>query len=520
MISSRKTVRGALGAAMLMLTASVFADDQQAADVERVRATTHALIKSLMDRGVLTPEAAAPLLRELSATPPAVPTDKESTDQETAPKVRVPYIPDPVKADIINNVRRDVLAQARQERWGDPGVTPEWTRRLKWEGDVRLRYEFAQLDRNNGLLDNYLAINAAGGVSKTATPSLNSREDRQRLRLRARLGLLAAVTDGLSVAMRLSTGSTTIPVSTNSTLGTTNNRPAVLFDQAYAKAELSPELLLVGGRIPNPWFSSDLVWADDLSFDGVAMQWKPRWSARGESFFTLGVFPLQEIELSSQDKWLYGAQGGVGWGTETWRMKFGVAYYDYRNVAGKSNISTERMFDYTAPQFVQKGNTMFDISPGDPTREIYALAADFRELELTGLIDIAYFSPTHITLAAAYVKNIGFDQDKILARTGVTVDEQTNGYLLKLGVGAPKVSEHGEWNVFFGYKHLEADAVLDAFTDSDFHLGGTNAKGWIAGGIYGLKSNATLGLRILSANEITGSPQAMDVVQLDFSLRF
>jgi hypothetical protein len=62
--------------------------------------------------------------------------------------------------------------------------------------------------------------------------------------------------------------------------------------------------------------------------------------------------------------------------------------------------------------------------------------------------------------------------------------------------------------------------VLDAFTDSDFHLGGTNAKGWILGGKYGLLENTYISARYLSADEIEGPPLGIDVLQLDLVSEF
>ncbi len=70
------------------------------------------------------------------------------------------------------------------------------------------------------------------------------------------------------------------------------------------------------------------------------------------------------------------------------------------------------------------------------------------------------------------------------------------------------------------YKHLERDAVLDAFTDSDFHLGGTNTKGWVVGGNYGLVKNVWLSGRWLSGNVITGPQYGVDILQVDVNTRF
>jgi hypothetical protein len=67
---------------------------------------------------------------------------------------------------------------------------------------------------------------------------------------------------------------------------------------------------------------------------------------------------------------------------------------------------------------------------------------------------------------------------------------------------------------------LERDAVLDAFTDSDFNLGGTNAKGFVLGGSYGVEKNAWLTARWFSANEIDGPPLSIDTLFLDLNVRF
>ena len=83
---------------------------------------------------------------------------------------------------------------------------------------------------------------------------------------------------------------------------------------------------------------------------------------RDFAFLTLGAFPLQEVELSKDDKWLFGGQLGFDWkfagGS---RVRFGVAYYQYENIVGQRNALGSDLLDFTAPQFLQKGNTLFDI---------------------------------------------------------------------------------------------------------------------------------------------------------------
>jgi hypothetical protein len=92
--------------------------------------------------------------------------------------------------------------------------------------------------------------------------------------------------------------------------------------------------------------------------------------------------------------------------------------------------------------------------------------------------------------------------------------------MTKLQVGYPDIRKAREWNVFAAYKRLESNAVVDAYTDSDFHLGGTNTKGFIVGGNYGLDKNTWLSLRWFSADEIVGSPYSVDVLLLDLNAKF
>ena len=213
-----------------------------------------------------------------------------------------------------------------------------------------------------------------------------------------------------------------------------------------------------------------------------------------------------------------------------------AAYYDYQNVQGRLNPGTattayeEEEYNQMAPKFHQSGNTYFDVNfplhsvAGDTHDEVYALASDFNEFNITGKVEIGIFDPIYITFIADYVKNIGFDSNEVNSLTfdeyQTTIPEDTTGYLLGTSVGHQKMDKLWDWQVSLAYKYLEADAVLDAFTDSDFQLGGTNGKGWILGGQLGLAKNLWLRARWLSSDEITGETTAIDTLHFDINSRF
>jgi hypothetical protein len=78
----------------------------------------------------------------------------------------------------------------------------------------------------------------------------------------------------------------------------------------------------------------------------------------------------------------------------------------------------------------------------------------------------------------------------------------------------------GAWRGRVGYRYLQRDAVIDGYTDSDFHFGGTNARGYYVTADYGLAHNLWMRLRYLSANEIDGPIYDVDTLQIDMNTSF
>jgi hypothetical protein len=290
--------------------------------------------------------------------------------------------------------------------------------------------------------------------------------------------------------------------------------------------------ILKGGRMPNPWFSTNLVWDRDLSFEGLSAKYKINLHGSDSLldmtednrtlFFGIGAFPLKEVELSSKDKWLFGAQVGTEFILDNQSvLTFGAAYYDFENVVGKRNAIDDDYYDFTAVDYAQKANSMMNIANDvGATEELYALAADFELVNLTFRADLMNFSPHRLTVVADYVRNIGYNTKKVSERVGEYAEERNVGYQLTFKYGWSDVSFRGNWRAELTYRYLERDAVIDAFTDSDFHLGGTDAKGYILGFDYGLIENTWFSLRYMSSDEIDGPTFGIDTVQVDINTKF
>jgi len=135
-------------------------------------------------------------------------------------------------------------------------------------------------------------------------------------------------------------------------------------------------------------------------------------------------------------------------------------------------------------------------------------------------------------LTGDYVKNLAFDRSKMSKRAGSTIqDGKDYGYLGKISVGHPNMAKLGDWNVSLAYRWLGSDAVLDAFTNSDFGMGGTNSKGYILGGSYGIDKNTWLSARWMASqlidsmapktdSTVPATKLSVDLLQVELNSRF
>jgi hypothetical protein len=334
----------------------------------------------------------------------------------------------------------------------------------------------------------------------------------------------------VDAVIRLATGNDNNPVSTNSTFGDYMNEDKVYFDLAYLKWRPCDYFTFIGGRMPNPWFYSDLVWSPNLNFEGFTARLNMPIGESWATSLTVGAFPLQQNDYFERSKYLAAGQMVVERKQQKGiSAKIGAAYYDFNNITGEANIDNNNtgLNDWTAPLYQQKGNTLMNIAYSSGYK--LALASEFKELNFTANLDIGLWDPVHVVFLGDYVRNLGFDMTDVAQRActanGCSIAGDIDGYQAGVAVGYPTIQDFGQWKAYLYYKFLGADAVVDAYTDTDFHLGGTDAKGWIFGADLGLAKNTWLTARWLTANEIHGqqgdrSPLAIDVLQVDLNVRF
>jgi Putative porin len=516
------------------------ADERQS--LEELRNTVINLLQALVDQGVITREKAEQMVKSAQEKAAANAAAAEKADEGA---VRVPYVPQIIKDEIAKQVAKevkpdvvaDVVKEAKSEKWGVPGALADWLTRTRISGSVTLREEdiFFSKDNISGpVLNpyfNWYAINAAGGIAKAGINAYeNTTEDRARFRGRARFAVDSDITDSISAGMRIATGNTSDLVSETQTLD--GSAPYQFgLDELFIRldernAQRFPWLSVVGGRFLNPYGTpTDLIFHKDLTFEGLAVTGRlgvgDGSADQSHAFLTFGANPLQEIALSAQDKWLVGAQLGTNlrWG-EGQRLRLSGAYYDYFHVTGHLNPPDSTIYNYTAPVFLRQGNTYFDISnSSDPTVNLFALAAKYRLVNINATYELPVGRYT-FALTADAVRNIGYNVAEVSANEGHYVAARTHGYQAEASFGHPTVLVAGAWRGVIGYRYLQRDAVIDAYTDSDFHFGGTDATGYYLVADYGLANRVWMRLRYLSSNAIDGPALGIDTLQIDLNTRF
>ena len=539
-------------AALLASSAQAADEAAQKQSLEELRNTVVNLLQALVNRGLLTREQAEQLVKQAqekaAADNAAASAESAAQAKEEENAVRVPYVPQIVKDEISKQVETELGPEIKQQVVADAtskgalySALPEWVQRMRWTGDIRIRGEGDYFAKDNvqGIYLDYNQINAAGGIAKAgASAFLNTSEDQNRLRLRARFGFDTDLGSGWTMALRLATGSTGEIIAThNQTLGTYGAGYTTTFDQAYLRwtgqSSTGRQIFTAyGGRFENPFISSDLVWYNDLTFEGVVANYRVNLSSwdtqpRHDLFVTLGGFPLTSFSPfnsnpSLKQKWLLGGQLGADWLTEDdSRVRFGAAYYDYLHIVGIRNSPESTLYNWTAPTFVQKGNTLFDISNTiDPTVNLFALAPKYRIVDLIALGDVHILPRHSLTFTLEALRNYGFKEADVMANYGSYVKPRTEGYRADIGFGTSSPPMFGSWRATVGYRYLQRDAVLDAFDDEDFHLGGTDAKGYTLVFDFSFNPRVWMRVKYMSANQIDGPPLGIDVLQLDMNARF
>lgn len=333
-----------------------------------------------------------------------------------------------------------------------------------FSGDVRLR---CQLERREGA------------------------EDRYRSRMRFRYAFEGKVNDKISVGLRLSTGAAD-PTSANQTFENMFSSKPIWLDRAYLEVRPAAYFSFIGGKMKNPFYSTELVWDSDISPEGFNLRVKHKPGDKSELLINLAAFPLDEFKDETDDPILLGVFGDLSTNALLARkIRLSAAYYDFHNMKGKA-------VEDICPDYIKKTNSL------QAEKEKTYLIYDYKLINA-----ILEFSPVDtpipVKLYADLVKNVAEDVDKSL------------GWLLGLTLGSAKKS--GDFQIDYSYRKTEKDAVPAMINDSDFHGGGTDNKGHKIGLRYVFFDKICLGAAYSSTRGLKDNSK-LDRFQVDMVVEF
>lgn len=337
-----------------------------------------------------------------------------------------------------------------------------WATKTQFKGDVRVRQETVKIDGQTNA------------------------QDKDRQRIRARLGAYTEINPQVSTGIRIATGGSNDARSTNQDLDGYFVKKDLWLDLGYI--DYAPtavkNLHVIGGKMNQPWVSmGDVIWDSDINPEGLATTYKLPLGGNTELFGSAGYYTLKdnidgEGTQFRHDLSMYAGQIGARFApTDDLKVTLGGSLYGFSN-------------DKDSAALRVNGNTT----------DQFRLYEGFGQIDINGL-------GLPLSLYGQYIVN------------NDSTDDQDTAWLT--GV---KTKVFG-FNLDYNYRDTQRNAVVGAFTDSDFANGTTGSRGHKLKVGYEIDKNFAVGATyfLTKADYATSaSPRDSDVktLQLDVEAKF
>ncbi|HEY3348023.1 MAG TPA: putative porin [Nitrospirota bacterium] len=357
-------------------------------------------------------------------------------------------------------------------------VLPEWMQKVKFGGDLRLRYQWED-------------TKGKPGTAQADAP-------RNRGRVRLRFGADAEVVKSVKVGLGIATGSDNDPRSTNQTFQDSFAKKQIWLDYAYMTFAPNENFAFTAGRMKNPLYTagSDVIWDTDIRPEGAAVALNYDAPLDIKTFFNGAFFVLEENKFQndkSRNANMFVVQPGLEYKiTKDLGLKASGSYYSYQNIAGNAPLT---------------GRASTNTLLGNKYR--YDFDAVSAEGELNYKTGFDYIPS--VGVFGQYIHNVS---------SRVPVGRK-NAALYGVKFGYDKVVNAGDWNVRTYARRIERDAVPSVFPDSDVFSGDTMAKGMETELTVGLLKNTNLVVDWIDSRRIAPADQRrQNILQCDLNYKF
>jgi hypothetical protein len=316
-----------------------------------------------------------------------------------------------------------------------------WAAKTQFKGDVRFRQETVKIQGESN----------------------NGGRDKDRQRIRARLGAYTEINNQVDTGIRISTGSSDDARSTNQDQDNYFDKKSIWLDLGYIDYHPNQikNLHVIGGKMLQPWVSmGDVIWDGDINPEGLALTYKYPLGSSAELFGSLGNYNLKDnvdgdgVQFRNDLRLTSGQLGTRFSVTDNLKMTLGGSIYAYQNDENSTCTSS------TTPCALAVN--------GNSANEEFRLYEGFAQADIGGLaVPLAFYGQ--------YVKNNDASND------------QDTAWLL----GAK--SKVFGFNLDYNYRDTQRNAVVGAFTDSDFANGTTGSRGHKMKVSYDIDKNFAVG---------------------------
>ena len=384
-----------------------------------------------------------------------------------------------VKKGVLSDQEAEDIRATEQKDYNTTAASkitmPSSIKNITFYGDLRLRYELRDGTTPPGFTGN-------GGAALAHADS----QDLNRWRYRLRFGLKGQLYDNFFFGIRAATNpyydrSGNVNFGASDSAGPFGkDRSLLAIDQVYLGWHATDDITLTGGAMPNPFYTTSMIWAEDLNPTGAAEQWDHTFGNGLETFANLGQFVYQSsagngvtnglgANSTNYNTFMFAEQVGMKYNFDKDTFfKAGATMYTYSGSKG-SNVTTVAGLYSTTPINLAAPNASPSFFNGP-----FVGAASAPVSNVTGINDLAVLETpmefdfkigpgVHTTRSAdpKDVKGMGA--------------EQTTGWVLPMRVFAD-----------FAY-NFEADARADAARQAINSIGtgtgnvGVTAPGTAAG---------------------------------------
>lgn len=356
----------------------------------------------------------------------------------------------------------------------EPSPWDGFFERFSASGDLRLRAESSEI--------------AAPGDD----------DERERMRLRARLGATWAVDDSVLVGGRLVTGSREDPRSPHATFGDGFEGLELSLDRAFLtwRPAAIESAWVTAGKFANPQRTNpvygEFAWDADVQPEGIALGWGADLGANGTRLeLSAGEYILVEQSLAEESL--------------ATAVQVALTSPLAAGVEGQLSVGWFRVSDPTpdgGTQLVGKngGNALED-RDGDGTPD--GFAEDFGVLDVVASVRLDR-GERPLTLAVEALENL-------------EAAEESSGYVLGLSWG--RASRAGDWRVVLQRHHVEREAVFSVFAQDDSPRT-TDHEGWLAGVNRQLTDDIGLRFWGMTSEPIEGDGEDLWRLRLDLNVKF